>query len=135
MIIAGSTLAFAASHRFAASHQRNVRMQTCADHCPQPVQAEQATDLFSVSTPPLHGDAYQSGHLAAQARQAKSHQHLTSESRGGTVSDGQDDQVIKLLEQHFGIAGITKFSLDVDYLQSAGVEEAAVRKLVDGHFA
>jgi hypothetical protein len=123
MIIAGSNLSFTASHRFEASHERNERLVTWTGKRPQAVQParqEAAARLVAPSRQPPRVDAYQSGQLAAQAKQVKGREHVTSDGQDAS----KEGQLRMLLEKLFGVTGIKQFSLDIDHSQSVEVQSA-----------
>lgn len=123
MIIAGSDLSFTANHRFEATRERNERLVTWTGKRPQAIQSarqEPAVRPLVPSRPPSRVDSYQSGQLAAQARQMKSHEHVTSDGADGS----KEDQLRMLLEKLFGVTGIKRFSIDIDQSQSAEVQAA-----------
>jgi hypothetical protein len=130
MIVAGASLAFAASHRYEASHERSERLRSWTGARPVERPETPPSPLASLrdAVAQLQRGSvaavsdYQSGRLATQARQHQA-RHLAGDAGEGL--DPEQRKLVLLLEKLFGIKGIQQFSLDLDHSSVQEVQAVA----------
>lgn len=130
MIIAGANLSFAASHRFAAEHERSERLRTTGvvrlPTAPPP-EAEVPSALESLRSAVADLTAreqdYQTGRLAKSARA-----HEAQKEKDDGLSPEQR-KIIKLLETVFGAKGIEQVSFSLDWSTVQEIQHVASEQM------
>ncbi len=131
MIIAGANLAFSATHRYAAEHERSERLRVGAVRQPAPVESpEPSLDstldrMAELSTQSADQLAYQTGRLAKQVRSQEANE---AKAKDDGLSPEQR-KIIKLLETVFGAKGIQQVSYSLDWSSVQRIQAAASEKM------
>lgn len=132
MIIAGANLSFAASHRFAAEHERSERLRTTGTvrlpTAPPPAEADVPSTMDSLRSAVADLTAreqdYQTGRLAKQARA----QDAQQKEKDDGLSPEQR-KIIKLLETVFGAKGIEQVSFTLDWSKVQEIQHVAAEQM------